>query len=106
MKLIAKADVVLALGTRLGPFGTLPQHDLDYWPAAAKIIQVDADNKMLGLVKKISVGICGDAGAAATELLNRIQDRELASDSNKDDRTADMVGGEEGLGRRARCLDP
>ena len=25
MKLIAKADVVLALGTRLGPFGTLPQ---------------------------------------------------------------------------------
>ncbi len=91
MKLIAKADVVLALGTRLGPFGTLPQHDLDYWPADAKIIQVDADNKMLGLVKKISVGICGDAGAAATELLNRIQDRELASDSNKDDRTADMV---------------
>jgi sulfoacetaldehyde acetyltransferase len=91
MKLIAKADVVLALGTRLGPFGTLPQHDMDYWPADAKIIQVDADNKMLGLVKKVSVGICGDAGAAATELLNRIQDRELASDSNKDERNADMV---------------
>ncbi len=43
MKLIAKADVVLALGTRLGPFGTLPQHGLDYWPKDAKIIQVDAD---------------------------------------------------------------
>ena len=54
MKLIAKADVVLALGTRLGPFGTLPQHDMDYWPKDAKIIQVDADHKMLGLVKPIS----------------------------------------------------
>jgi thiamine pyrophosphate-dependent acetolactate synthase large subunit-like protein len=45
MKLIAQADVVLALGTRLGPFGTLPQHGLDYWPKNAKIIQVDADHE-------------------------------------------------------------
>ena len=66
MKLIAQADVVLALGTRLGPFGTLPQHGIDYWPKNAKIIQIDADPKMLGLVKKISVGICGDAKAAAS----------------------------------------
>src|SRR5213075_1738672 len=51
MKIIAKADVVLALGTRLGPFGTLPQYDLAYWPNTAKIIQIDADPKMLGLVK-------------------------------------------------------
>jgi len=58
MKLMAKADVVIALGSRLGPFGTLPQHGLDYWPKDAKIIQIDADHKMLGLVKKISVGIC------------------------------------------------
>jgi sulfoacetaldehyde acetyltransferase len=73
MKLISRADVVLALGSRLGPFGTLPQHGLDYWPANAKIIQVDSDPRMLGLVKKISVGICGDAKAAAVELLNRIK---------------------------------
>jgi hypothetical protein len=66
MKLIAKADVVLALGTRLGPFGTLPQYGIEYWPKQAKIIQVDADAKMLGLVKTISVGICGDAKAAAS----------------------------------------
>ena len=71
MKLISRADVVLALGTRLGPFGTLPQHGLDYWPKNAKIIQVDADPKMLGLVKKISVGICGDAKAAAEALDRR-----------------------------------
>ncbi len=73
MKLIAKADVVLALGTRLGPFGTLPQHGLDYWPQLAKIIQVDADSRMIGLVKKVELGICGDARAAAGELLRRLQ---------------------------------
>ena len=56
---------VLALGTRLGPFGTLPQHGLDYWPKNAKIIQVDSDHRMLGLVKQISVGIVGDAKEAA-----------------------------------------
>lgn len=38
MKLISQADVVLALGTRLGPFGTLPQHGMDYWPKTAQII--------------------------------------------------------------------
>ena len=86
MKLIAQADVVLALGTRLGPFGTLPQHDMDYWPKEAKIIQVDADHKMLGLVKKISVGICGDAGAAAVALVERLDERVLACDANRDHR--------------------
>jgi len=86
MKLIAQADVVLALGTRLGPFGTLPQHDMDYWPADAKIIQIDADQKMLGLVKKISVGICGDAGAAAQSLTDRLADRTLACDATREER--------------------
>ena len=88
MKLINKADVVLALGSRLGPFGTLPQHDMDYWPKDAKIIQVDADHKMLGLVKKISVGICGDAGAAATALTKRLEGRELACDATREARAA------------------
>ena len=72
MKLIAKADVVLALGSRLGPFGTLPQHGLDYWPKNAKIVQIDADHRMLGLVKPISVGVCGDAKLAAADILQRL----------------------------------
>ena len=91
MKLIAQADVVLALGSRLGPFGTLPQHGMDYWPKDAKIIQVDADHKMLGLVKKISVGICGDAGAAANALLARLQDRTLSCDASRDARGKTMA---------------
>ena len=91
MKLISQADVVLALGTRLGPFGTLPQHGMDYWPKDAKIIQVDADHKMLGLVKKITVGICGDAKAAAVALAERLQNRELLCDATKAERAAKVA---------------
>ncbi|MEI8611504.1 sulfoacetaldehyde acetyltransferase [Enterovibrio sp. Hal110] len=90
MKLLAQADVVIALGSRLGPFGTLPQHGLDYWPKTAKIIQIDADHKMLGLVKKISVGICGDAKAAAVALTERLTGRTLACDANTAERIAVM----------------
>ncbi len=75
MRLIARADVVLALGTRLGPFGTLPQYGLDYWPSSAKIIQIDADPRMIGLVRPVSVGICGDAKATAEALLERLWSR-------------------------------
>ncbi len=88
MKLINKADVVLALGSRLGPFGTLPQHGLDYWPKDAKIIQVDADHKMLGLVKSITVGICGDAKAAAVSLTQRLSGRDVACNANRDERAS------------------
>lgn len=88
MKLIAQADVVLALGSRMGPFGTLPQHGMDYWPKEAKIIQVEADHTNLGLVKKISVGIHGDAKATAKELFKRLQGRTLACDATKAERAA------------------
>ncbi len=91
MKLISKADVVIALGSRLGPFGTLPQHGMDYWPKDAKIIQIDADHKMLGLVKKISVGICGDAKAAAIALTRLLDGKELASDATKAERAAEIA---------------
>lgn len=86
MTLISQADVVIALGSRLGPFGTLPQHGLEYWPEKAKIIQIDARSSMLGLVKNISVGICGDAKAAALALLERLQGRQLVCDATKDER--------------------
>jgi len=88
MKLIAQADVVLALGTRLGPFGTLPQHGLDYWPKQAKIIQIDSDPRMLGLVKPISVGIQADARAAAAALVARLKERRLTGAASRTARLA------------------
>ena len=65
MELINKADVVLALGTRLNPFSTLPGYGIDYWPKDAKLIQVDINADRIGLTKKVAVGIIGDAKAVA-----------------------------------------
>lgn len=90
MHLISQADVVLALGTRLGPFGTLPQFGIDYWPKQAKIIQVDIDPRMLGLVKEIAVGVHGDAKAVATALLERLSGQKLAADDNKAQRQEEI----------------
>jgi len=79
MKVINKADVVLALGSRLGPFGTLPQYGFDYWPQNAKLIQIDADAKVLGLVKKTAVAVCGDAREAAEALVSRLNQKKLVA---------------------------
>ena len=74
MELIAKADVVLALGTRLNPFSTLPGYGIDYWPKEAKIIQVDINADRIGLTKKVTVGIQGDAGKVARAILAQLSD--------------------------------
>ncbi len=72
MKLVKEADVILALGTRLNPFSTLPQHDIEYWTGQAKIVQVDRNPDMLGLAKRVDVAVCGDAAAVATQLIDAL----------------------------------
>lgn len=72
MELIAKADVVLALGTRLNPFSTLPGYGLEYWPKDAKIIQVDINPARIGLTKRVAVGIVGDAKKVAEGIMARL----------------------------------
>lgn len=74
MELIAKADVVLALGTRLNPFSTLPGYGIDYWPTDAKIIQVDMNPDRIGLTKPVTVGIAGDARLVAEQILAQLSD--------------------------------
>ncbi|MDC0409383.1 sulfoacetaldehyde acetyltransferase [Pelagibacteraceae bacterium] len=83
MELIAKADVVLALGTRLNPFSTLPGYGIDYWPKNAKIIQVDMNPDRIGLTKKVTVGICGDAKLVAQQLLNKLSPKAGDTDRQK-----------------------
>jgi len=72
MELIAEADVVLALGTRLNPFSTLPCYGLDYWPKSAAVIQVDINADRIGLTKPVTVPICGDAKLVAAQLLSQL----------------------------------
>ena len=86
MELIAKADVVLALGTRLNPFSTLPGYGIDYWPKDAKIIQVDINPDRIGLTKTVSVGIAGDAKKVASSILDRLD--ASAGDAGREDRVA------------------
>ncbi len=74
MELISKADVVLALGTRLNPFSTLPGYGIDYWPKDAKIIQVEINSDRIGLTKKVDVAIQGDAKMVAEQLLENLSD--------------------------------
>ncbi|MDV7143295.1 sulfoacetaldehyde acetyltransferase [Tropicimonas sp. TH_r6] len=84
MELIAKADVVLALGTRLNPFSTLPGYGVDYWPTQAKIIQVDINPDRIGLTKPVTVGIVGDSKKVATAILEKLSD--TAGDEGREDR--------------------
>ena len=86
MELIAQADVVLALGTRLNPFSTLPGYGIDYWPVNASIIQVDINSDRIGLTKKVSVGICGDAKMVAEQILAQLS--ATAGDVGREDRKA------------------
>ena len=86
MELISKADVVLCLGTRLNPFSTLPGYGINYWPTEAKIIQVDINPDRIGLTKKVTVGIVGDAAKVAQSILAQLADG--AGDADRKDREA------------------
>ena len=86
MELISKADVVLCLGTRLNPFSTLPGYGIDYWPKDAKIIQVDINADRIGLTKKVSVGIIGDAKKVAEGIFEQLSGS--AADAGRRERKA------------------
>ena len=89
MQLIKEADVVLCLGTRLNPFSTLPGYGLEYWPSEAKIIQVDINPDRIGLTKKVSIGIVGDAGKVATDIFSQLS--ETAGDINRETRKVNIA---------------
>ncbi|MBO9473914.1 sulfoacetaldehyde acetyltransferase [Shimia sp. R10_1] len=89
MELIKDADVVLALGTRLNPFSTLPGYGIEYWPANAKIIQVDINPNRIGLTKTVDVGIVGDAAKVAAGILEQLAD--TAGDMGRDTRKSHIA---------------
>ncbi len=89
MELIKDADVVLCLGTRLNPFSTLPGYGMEYWPKDARIIQVDINADRIGLTKKVTVGIVGDAAKVARGILNQLSDD--AGDAGRADRKAKIA---------------
>ena len=83
MKLISQADVVIALGTRLNPFSTLPCYGIDYWPKNAKVIQVDINPDRIGLSKKITLGISADAKITINQILSKLDNNAGNSEREK-----------------------
>ena len=103
MELIKDADVVLCLGTRLNPFSTLPGYGMDYWPKDAKIIQVDINPDRIGLTKKVSVGIVGDAKKVAQGILSRLSDS--AGEEGRDDRQAKIAQAKSAWAQQLSSMD-
>jgi sulfoacetaldehyde acetyltransferase len=91
MELISRADVVLALGTRLNPFSTLPGYDIDYWPTDAAIIQVDINPDRIGLTKPIAVGIVGDAKKVANSIFAQLPENTGDTDRKKRKATIEKI---------------
>lgn len=82
--LARQADVILALGTRLGFNTTF--YSYDNLSSTAHIIQVDEDALAIGRFFPVSVGICADAGEAATALAAALAGHDAsAAASWKDD---------------------
>ena len=93
MAVLSQADVVLAIGSRLGPFGKVMQYDLDYWPKAAKFIQIDVNHRVLGLTQKVDVPIWGGARTCAIALQRELEGdtREILAHGNRDERLIEVA---------------
>ena len=103
MELISESDVVLALGTRLNPFSTLPGYGIDYWPKAASIIQVDINPDRIGLTKNVAVGIVGDAAKVAKGILERLS--ENAGQEGREERSADIAARKSAWAQQLSSMD-
>ncbi|WP_371153363.1 sulfoacetaldehyde acetyltransferase [Jannaschia sp. 2305UL9-9] len=103
MQLISDADVVICLGTRLNPFSTLPGYGIDYWPKDAKVIQVDLNPDRIGLTKKVTVGIVGDAAKVARGILGQLS--EDAGDAGRADRKAKIAQTKSAWAQELSSLD-
>ncbi|WP_035064789.1 sulfoacetaldehyde acetyltransferase [Nitratidesulfovibrio termitidis] len=92
MRILQQADVILAVGTRLSYFGTLPQYDINYFPKTARIVQIDINPRHIAKTHPVAVGLCADAKDAAVELLARV--REAMPNPKRDDAVYAMVKAE------------
>ncbi|MEM7777809.1 MAG: sulfoacetaldehyde acetyltransferase [Pseudomonadota bacterium] len=103
MDMISKADVVLALGTRLNPFSSLPAYQTEYWPKDAKIIQVDINADRIGLTKRVAVGIQGDAKKVAEQILSKLSP--AAGNAGRDERTAMIAHAKSSWAQQLTSMD-
>ena len=77
-KLTKEADIILAIGTRLGFNSTF--YSFENINKNAKIIQVELEKKMLGKYFPIKIGINADAATTANQLLREFKKQKIKSE--------------------------
>jgi thiamine pyrophosphate-dependent acetolactate synthase large subunit-like protein len=77
-KLTKEADIILAIGTRLGFNSTF--YSFENINKKAKIIQVELEKKMLGKYFPIKIGISADAATTANQLLREFKKQKIKSE--------------------------
>ena len=77
-RLVKEADVIIALGTRLGFNSTF--YSYDNINKKAKIIQVELEKKMLGRYFPIYIGICADAATVTNQIYNELKKQKTTLD--------------------------
>ena len=77
-KLVKEADVVIAIGTRLGFNSTF--YTYDNINKKAKIIQIELEKKMLGRYFPVSVGIYADAATATNQIYKELKKQKITLD--------------------------
>ena len=76
-KLVKEADIIIALGTRLGFNSTF--YSYENINKKAKIIQVELEKKMIGRYFPVEIGIYADAAIFADQLYNEIKKTKLTT---------------------------
>ena len=71
---VRRADLILAVGTRLGQSTTF--FDNRFIPADAQIVQIEIDPEEIGRNYPVAVGIEGDAKAVTQSLIERVREVE------------------------------
>jgi len=74
-KLVKEADIIIALGTRLGFNSTF--YSYENLNKKAKIIQVEIEKKMLGRYFPISVGINADAALVTNQIYKELKKQKI-----------------------------
>ena len=80
-RLVKEADVIIALGTRLGFNSTF--YSYENINKKAKIIQVELEKKMLGRYFPIAIGIHADAALTANQLYKELKKQKIVLDVKK-----------------------
>lgn len=80
MRLVKEADVILALGTRLNKFGTVPQYDIPYFPDDVKLIHNTINPLEIGMTRPVECGLVGDCGEVVRQLLDAVDIDKLSID--------------------------